>query len=186
MRLVGTVRTSVDGGAPAQEKKKVKAAIDKGNLEIARIHGENTIRKKNESLQMLQLSSRIDGTASKLQSIAAQRGVARQLGSISQQLGQAMQSMDTMAIAQSMDQFERQLGDLEVQGNMIGAVMDSSTAGATPVDAVDALISEVADEAGMDLGEKLPTMSFGAPAAAAQPAAQSQEDELQARLEALK
>ena len=93
----------------AKEKKKIKAAIDKGNMEGAKIFAENTIRKKNESLQMLQLSSRIDGVASKLTSIAAQRGVARSLGAISQQLGMAMQSMDTMQIAQSMDQFERQL-----------------------------------------------------------------------------
>lgn len=27
-----------------KEKKKVKAAIDKGNLEVARIHGENSER----------------------------------------------------------------------------------------------------------------------------------------------
>eukprot|EP01047_Picozoa_sp_COSAG01_P084599 COSAG01_NODE_18228_length_1091_cov_1.113911_1_plen_176_part_10 len=84
-------------------------AIDKGNLEGAKIYAENTIRKKNESLQMLQLSSRIDGVASKLQSISAQRGVARSMAGISQQLGMAMQSMDTMQIAQSMDQFERQV-----------------------------------------------------------------------------
>ena len=65
-------------------------AIDKGNLEGAKIYAENTIRKKNESLQMLQLSSRIDGVASKLQSISAQRGVARSMAGISQQLGMAM------------------------------------------------------------------------------------------------
>jgi hypothetical protein len=179
-------------------------AIDKGNLEGAKIYAENTIRKKNESLQMLQLSSRIDGVASKLQSISAQRGVARSMAGISQQLGMAMQSMDTMQIAQSMDQFERQvpfppcpcpllpppppslagcrlrcqggtevlvwacrgggglhrlpppaaallsvprptnrrnrlraqLQELDVQGSMIGAVMDSSTANSTPVDEV--------------------------------------------------
>ena len=58
-----------------KEKKKIKQAIDKGNLEGAKIYAENTIRKKNESLQMLQLASRIDGVASKLQSISAQRGV---------------------------------------------------------------------------------------------------------------
>ena len=45
------------------------------------------------------------------------------MGAISQQLGVAMQSMDTMQIAQSMDQFERQLNDLDVQGTMIGTVM---------------------------------------------------------------
>jgi len=169
------------------QKKKIKTAIDKGNLEGAKIYAENTIRKKNESLQMLQLSSRIDGVASKLQSISAQRGVARSMAGISQQLGMAMQQMDTMAIAQSMDQFERQLQELDVQGSMIGAVMDSSTANSTPVDEVDSLINQVAEEAGLDIAQKFPEMAQGTPAAAeAQSAAASQEDELQRRLEALK
>ena len=58
MRRVGAVRTSVDGGgAPAQEKKKVKGAIEKQNMEGAKIYAENAIRKKNESLQMLQCAS---------------------------------------------------------------------------------------------------------------------------------
>ena len=171
-----------------KEKKKIKQAIDKGNLEGAKIYAENTIRKKNESLQMLQLASRIDGVASKLQSISAsgvRKGcfgrtpgspclVRSPADAIGQQLGVAMQSMDTMQIAQSMDQFERQLNDLDVQGTMIGTVMDSSTANSTPVDEVDSLISQVADEAGMSLADKFPEMVQGDAAAAAQPAERSQ------------
>jgi hypothetical protein len=67
--------------------------------------------------------------------------------------------------------------DLDVQGDMIGAVMQSSTAGSTPVDAVDALIGEVADEAGIDMQAKFPEMALGQPEGqqAAQAAASSQE-----------
>lgn len=166
----------------AKEKKKIKAAIEKGNREGAQIYAENTIRKKNEALQMLQLSSRIDGVASKLKSIQAQRGAARSMGAISQQLGQAMAQMDTMAIAESMDQFERQLNDLDMQGTMINETM-AMGATSTPVDEVDALISQVADENALDLGEKFPDAARGVAAPAA--AASVQEDELQRRLEAL-
>eukprot|EP01052_Picozoa_sp_SAG31_P020046 SAG31_NODE_1489_length_8135_cov_3.382558_3_plen_64_part_00 len=38
-----------------KEKKNVQKAIEKGNLEGARIYAANTIRKKNEALQMLQV-----------------------------------------------------------------------------------------------------------------------------------
>ena len=41
----------------AREKKKVKGAIEKQNMEGAKIYAENAIRKKNESLQMLQCAS---------------------------------------------------------------------------------------------------------------------------------
>ena len=99
------------------------------------------------------------------------------MGAISQQLGVAMQSMDTMAIAQNMDEFERQLQELDMQGTMIGAAMDSGST-ATPVDEVDSLISQVADEAGLDLAESFPEMAApvpaGAQAAAPAAAAESQ------------
>lgn len=51
-----------------------------------------------------------------------------------------------------MDEFERQLNDLDMQGTMINATMQMG-ATATPVDEVDSLISQVADEAGLELGE---------------------------------
>ena len=105
------------------------------------------------------------------------------MGAISQQLGVAMQSMDTMAvsarympsagvymsassgshahavraiaeqIAQNMDEFERQLNELDMQGTMINATM-AMGATSTPVDEVDTLISQVADEANLNLAEK--------------------------------
>ena len=109
-----------------KEKKNLVKAIEKGNHEGAKIYAANAIRKKNEALQMLQLSSRIDGVASKLKSISSQRSVARSMGQISNQLGIAMQQMDTMQIASSMDVFERQLQELDVQGEMITTVMDSA------------------------------------------------------------
>ncbi len=56
-------------------------------------------------------------------------------------------------IAQNMDEFERQLNELDMQGTMINATM-AMGATSTPVDEVDALISQVADEAGLDLQEK--------------------------------
>ena len=45
------------------------------------------------------LSSRLDGTAGKLKSMALQRGVAKQLGAVSQQMGVAMAGMNTMQVS---------------------------------------------------------------------------------------
>uniref|UniRef100_A0AAY5KS64 Charged multivesicular body protein 1B n=1 Tax=Esox lucius TaxID=8010 RepID=A0AAY5KS64_ESOLU len=38
------------------EKAKVKKAIQKGNVEVARIHAENAIRQKNQSVNFLRMS----------------------------------------------------------------------------------------------------------------------------------
>jgi hypothetical protein len=48
-----------------------------------------------------------------------------------------------------MDQFEKQFEDLDVQSEYIEQAMSQSTSLSTPVDQVDTLISQVAEEHGM-------------------------------------
>ena len=43
-------------------------AIQKGNMENARIHGENAIRNKNQALNFRRMSARVDAVASRVQS----------------------------------------------------------------------------------------------------------------------
>ena len=49
-----------------QEKDKCKTAMEKGNIDGARIYAQNAIRKHNEALNYLRLQSRIDAVASRL------------------------------------------------------------------------------------------------------------------------
>lgn len=49
------------------EKAKMKKAIQKGNTEVARIHAENAIRQKNQSVNYLRMSARVDAVASRVQ-----------------------------------------------------------------------------------------------------------------------
>lgn len=45
------------------EIAKMKKAIQKGNQEVARVHAENAIRQKNQSLNYLKMSARVDAVA---------------------------------------------------------------------------------------------------------------------------
>lgn len=42
-------------------------AIQKGNMEAARIHAENAIRQKHQSINYLRMSARVDAVASRVQ-----------------------------------------------------------------------------------------------------------------------
>lgn len=42
-------------------------AIQKGNMEVARIHAENAIRQKNQSINFLRMSARVDAVAARVQ-----------------------------------------------------------------------------------------------------------------------
>lgn len=57
------------------EKLKCKKAIAKGNMEVARIHAENAIRQKNQSLNYLRMSARVDAVASRVQTAVTTRKV---------------------------------------------------------------------------------------------------------------
>ena len=57
------------------QEKKVKAALQKGNVEGARIYAENAIRKKNESLNYLRMAGKVDAVASRVQTAVTMKGV---------------------------------------------------------------------------------------------------------------
>ena len=48
-----------------KEEAQIKKALEKGDEERARIYAENAVRKKNESLNYLRMSSKVDATASR-------------------------------------------------------------------------------------------------------------------------
>lgn len=50
-------------------------ALAQGNTEGARIYASNVIRKKNESLNLLRLSSRIDAVASRVETAVTMKQV---------------------------------------------------------------------------------------------------------------
>ena len=51
-------------------------ALQKGNVEGARIHAENAIRQKNQALNFMRMSSRVDAVASRVQTAVQMRNVS--------------------------------------------------------------------------------------------------------------
>lgn len=64
----------------AAAKAKLREAIKAGNLEGARIYGQNAIREKNNALNCLRLSSRIDAVASRLETAIRMKQVRGAFG----------------------------------------------------------------------------------------------------------
>lgn len=137
------------------EKAKVKKAIETKNFEGAKIYAENSIRKKNEYLNYLRLSSRVDAVSSKVKSAVAMQGVAKNIGSVSKSLESAMASLDLEKVSRIMEQFEKQFTDLDVKSNVMESTMASATTLTTPQADVDALIKQVADENGLEIIGKM-------------------------------
>merc|ERR1712223_474116 len=83
-----------------QQEAQVKKALEKGNPDVARVYAENAIRKKNESLNYLKMSSKIDAVSSRVQSAVTMKGVAKNMGSVVKSLDKAINSMELQKFRQ--------------------------------------------------------------------------------------
>jgi charged multivesicular body protein 1 len=97
----------------------VKKAIEAKNIEGAQIYAENSIRKKNEYINYLRLSSRVDAVASKVKSAVAMQSVAKNIGQVTKSLESAMASLDLEKVSKIMENFEKQFTDLDVKSGVL-------------------------------------------------------------------
>jgi len=151
-------------------------------MEGARIYAQNAIREKNQALNYLRLSSRIDAVASRVDSAVRMKVVTGSMANIVKGLDAAMKTMDMAKITKVMDTFEKQFEDLDVQSEYVEQAMNQSTSMTTPADQVDTLIQQVAEQHGLALTEQL----GGTVVPSANATAHAEQDELTDRLSKLK
>ncbi|KAE9551414.1 hypothetical protein FO519_005369 [Halicephalobus sp. NKZ332] len=167
-----------------EERNKLVSALRKGNRDVAQIHAENAIRKKNESLNYLRMSARIDAVAARVQTAATQKRVTQSMSGVVKAMESAMRSMNLEQVQNLMDRFERDFENLDVQSATMEGSMNATTTLNAPQHQVDALIQEAADQAGIEVGMEMPTpasTAIGAPSTSV-----AENDELTKRLAALR
>ncbi len=125
---------------------------------------------------------------SRLETQAKMNVVNKSFAGIVKSLDRALASNNLESVSSTMDQFERQFENLDVQSECVEAAMSASTSLTTPPEQVSALLQQVADEHNLELSLEMPSASragVAAPAAAvAAPASPS--DDLSRRLAELK
>ncbi|KAE8215830.1 hypothetical protein CF327_g951 [Tilletia walkeri] len=167
------------------EKAKLKKALAQGNTEGARIYASNAIRKKNESLNLLRLSSRIDAVSSRVETAVTMRQVTGSMTSVVKGMDRAMESMNLDRIALVMDKFEGQFEDMDAQTSYMEGAISSQSAQTTPQDQVDLLMQQVADENGIEIKQRVGEVDLVGKVAALDPAQQAEKEEGEKRKQAL-
>merc|ERR1712026_166518 len=126
------------------------------HTDVARIHAENAIRKKNESLNLLRTSARVDAVASRVQTASTTKRMTTSMQGVVKAMDSAMKSMNLEKISGLMDRFEKDFEDLDVQTSVMEGAMNQTTATNVPQDSVENLMKQAADEAGLELNMDLP------------------------------
>lgn len=166
------------------ERAKIKKAIQKGNMEGARIHAENSIRQKSQALNYLRMSSRIDAVSQRVQTAVTMKQVTGSMSGVVKSMDAALRSMNLEKVSALMEKFEKQFEDLDVQSGVMENAMHDSVTTSVPTDSVDRLMHEVADEHGLDINMELPTSQTAQLGGAS--TASAEQDELSQRLAKLR
>ncbi|KAM9789051.1 charged multivesicular body protein 1b [Neosynchiropus ocellatus] len=165
------------------EKAKVKKAIQKGNVEVARIHAENAIRQKNQSVNFLRMSARVDAVAARVQTAVTMNQVTKSMSGVVRGMDSVLKSMNLEKISALMDKFEHQFETLDVQTAQMEDTMSSTTTLTTPQNQVESLLHEMADEAGLEINMELPQGHSGSVGTSV---ASNEQEELSQRLARLR
>lgn len=168
------------------EKAKVKKAMGQGNNDIAQLYAQNAIRKANERVNLLRLSSRIDAVASRVQTAVTMRNVTGNMTNVIRGMDKALQTMNLEKISMVMDKFETQFEDLDALTNYYESTTNNVNALTTPQDQVDDLMSQIADEAGIEMKQGLNETKVEINSPPVSNMTDEKEDKLAERLRALR
>ena len=134
-----------------KELAKLKKAIEKSQTDIARIHAENAIRKKNEGVNFLKLSAKMDAVTSRLDTAVKMGQVTKAMGCVVKGFDKVLGQMNPEKVSELMDHFERQMEDFDVNEWVLVDAIGGSTAGTVPNSEVEDLIAQVAHDYSIDL-----------------------------------
>jgi charged multivesicular body protein 1 len=115
---------------------------------------------------------------SKLEAQMSMLAMNKNIGALTKQLQKTLSNNELMKASKVMEDFDKCLENLELQGNNMSSVMNQQVAQSTPEDQVQSLLSEIADNQGMQLQQEMP----GAPVKMVE---KQEEDSLEARMKNL-
>jgi len=145
------------------EKNKIKKALESNDKDRAKIYAENSIRQKHQSLTFLKLAARMDSIAQRLQSVQAQQMMNKNMEQVTKVISQAMKSMNLEKNITTMDTFEKQCEELDVQLNTVDSSIKQANSSLTQDNQVDQLMKQVADENGLEIQTELNSQSVQVP-----------------------
>lgn len=138
-----------------KQRKLVEKYLKKNEMEVAKIHAENAIRSKSESVNFLRLSARLDAVSQRVKSALSQHTMSKNMKQVVTSLGGVLKTMDAEKIAQTMDKFESQFDTLDVRTKFMDSTISNTTATATPQEDVTSLMNQIGEHIGIQVSEEL-------------------------------
>jgi charged multivesicular body protein 1 len=134
-------------------EKKLSKLLNEGtsddNEELIKILASNVIRKKNEYLNLIKLSNKLDIIISKLNTSMIMQQVNGQFMQITHNLDVALRNMNLENITMVMDKFDEQVKEIDLNTETLTSVTNNSNVDPLKFednDKVNELINKVKDK----------------------------------------
>ena len=123
--------------------KKVKEAIQKNNVALAKQYGEQALRARKDVTRYRTLSSKINGISSKLQAAYKNHQLTSQMASMVNKLSSI--NLNAVGAVETLDKFEKMFDNIDVQTKMMDDVLDNIGVGTVNDQEVNELLAQCAE-----------------------------------------
>lgn len=132
-----------------EEKKlimDVKKAMEIGKLDIAKIHAEKCIRKKNEKINYLNLSNKLDVLVSRLETAHRCSSLVKDINLMLPVIQKINVETNPVKIGNDVHKLENLFEEINLTSDIIADTVQSTAAVTAPTEEVDELMSKIAEE----------------------------------------
>eukprot|EP00037_Helgoeca_nana_P017682 m.167412 g.167412 ORF g.167412 m.167412 type:complete len:213 (+) comp24100_c0_seq1:226-864(+) len=170
-----------------QEKLKndIKKSAKEQQMSVCRIQAKDLVRTKKHIRKMLQMKTQIQAVSLKIQTMKSTATMADAMKGVSKAMGKMNKTMNMPQLTQVMRDFERESGIMDAKQEMMDDMIDGAMEDEDDEQEADDMVQQVLEELGLAAGSGLADAEVVAPVSA-QPAAAAEDENLMARLNALR
>ncbi|CAD8046340.1 unnamed protein product [Paramecium primaurelia] len=136
---------------------KAKEALKKNNEEGAKLFLQTAMAKKQESENLQKMATRIQFVESQVKSSQANADMMQQLNVVTPIMQQYANTMSVEQLYQNINQFDRALDDIMVQGKVVDQMMNKNSNDFQTNMAVDQMMQQLKKEEALKLQELQPS-----------------------------
>lgn len=182
-----------------QQEKKIIMDIKKmakdGQMDAVKIMAKDLVRTRRYVKKFILMRANIQAVSLKIQTLRSQNAMAQAMKGVTKAMQNMNKQLKLPQIQKIMMEFEKQSEIMDMKEEMMNDAIDDAMGDEDDEDESDAIVSQVLDELGLQLSDKLTDLpnasgSLATPAAKKQAAAASAvsdaDADLQARLDNLR
>ena len=137
------------------ERKKILDALNKNQMENAKVFAENVIRQRKEAINLRRFGVKMGALASKISSAARTQDMATQISQTVPLLQSCMKKMDALGVNGSIADFEKVFEDMDVKTEEMNGALDNVYSSSIDNGEVANLLQEIKDQQAMETGGQI-------------------------------